>query len=596
MKTIIKRRSKQASKPVRLRNGGGQNTGKPIRKRNVNAHFAQQTNEELQSLQTPPCIEVHTLTSRGEKEYQKETHSVTHADREVLLGIKPTIENARIDRVNAKYKSDVIVCHLDDSQLIKVYAGGQPKYTLEAKYAGELDPKRELESYSKFCEPSKIWNETYENKIRKSNMVIDNQEYDTPLVSGKSTYSRILTLAPYTAFEVLYDINLNPTRAVNQTNCFSQFAVQQYKNRILGKTQPLLDHAPLRSLNNSNNLIPFEVTDAQYEEAEENYFIAVIDALEDELKRVCDIPSIELASPKIESITFKEVEVYWDIELENAPAFQKRIMPHLKAFGKSVQEREHGQDERLEKNQKSLTIYINKQERIRIYAKAPNRIRFEIVSLLKNVSQWLSGGKVRKNKAGVLRLIQQVKRKSTERINELLRYLLEATAEPTPEIIASDPAYVHTWANRFKNDPIAKQVLELLIANSRLVTGQSLNSISESVSAIIRKAQYHKLLVRKGKTLHACLPCQKNFTPELTQNQIKLINETQIETQTVSGSDEFVANTRVLERGRRIPPPPPFFLALRADYYELFWGLLFLMRDIKISTLGMEWLSCVYVR
>ena len=250
----------------------------------------------------------------------------------------------------------------------------------------------------------------------------------------------------------------------------------------------------------------------------------------------------------------------------------------------------------LEKNQKSLTIYINKQERIRIYAKAPNRIRFEIVSLLKNVSQWLSGGKVRKNKAGVLRLIQQVKRKSTERINELLRYLLEATAEPTPEIIASDPAYVHTWANRFKNDPIAKQVLELLIANSRLVTGQSLNSISESVSAIIRKAQYHKLLVRKGKTLHACLPCQKNFTPELTQNQIKLINETQIETQTVSGSDEFVANTRVLERGRRIPPPPPFFLALRADYYELFWGLLFLMRDIKISTLGMEWLSCVYVR
>ncbi|MFT6794154.1 MAG: hypothetical protein ACJAR1_002159 [Rubritalea sp.] len=547
---VTKRRSlKQASKPVRARKRAEKRIDLPIRKRRGITHITQQPDEELQSLQSMPSSSKESSpTSRGEKEYHNETHRDTHVIRQVLSSIKPTIDNARIDHVNAEFLFSVIACHIDDYEQLKVYTGGQPKYSR----------KEELEPYSKFCNVPKRFNKTFYTKIRKRNLWLNQKEYDSPLVSGRLTFPKIHIQAPYTAFQACYNLNINPTRAINVTEGFSELTERDRRNRILGKTQTLLDHTPIRSLDNNDNLCSLSITDSQYKEDEKNYLYSLIDGLEDELHRACELPSIELTTPSFESISFNEVETYWDIELDNAPSFLEKITPYLKCYGKSVQERTHGVDDITKKNQKSLTIYINDQERITIYAKATNRIRFEVKSIFReSTPSWLKGGKKRKTKASALRLIQQVKVKSVKSMSELIGYLLQVSDKPEPRIIASSPEFVRKWTTLFIHDQIAEELLDLLVANGRLVTGQSLDSIGQAVDRILKRARRHGLLIRKGKTLHPVLPCKKIYTSKLTSSQKRIIKVLATETQTVSGENNNPLDTRVSSDWRRIPPPPP---------------------------------------
>ena len=202
-------------------------------------------------------------------------------------------------------------------------------------------------------------------------MSCDGEIFQAPLFTGKLRFHRRPLPQTGDASKVVVfvtaDLCLNVNRALNHRR--AELASGQ--NAIFESTARVE-----RGLCGSDNLAPFNLANGEHDNARRTLFTAVIDALFDDVKRAAVVAEGD-ASESVRvteshgEISLREVETCWDVERAGLDAVQALagITPGL--F-------EHGAKRGWEGNAGTVTLEFSKWERLAVYAKAPDRLRFEI--------------------------------------------------------------------------------------------------------------------------------------------------------------------------------------------------------------------------
>lgn len=228
----------------------------------------------------------------------------------------------------------------------------------------------EHELFSKLFTTASLNGDGNTLKIRSAVMRCDGLDFRPPLFTGKLKFrrARLPSIGDRFAVSVTADLCLNVNRALNHRRAELANGGQ---DALFESTAPVR-----RGLCGNDNLAPFNLANGEHDKAREAFFNAVIDALFRDVKRAAEVAE-ESGSESVKvtespgDFSLREVETCWDVERAGLDAVQAlaAITPGL--F-------EHGAKRGWEGNGGTVTMEFSKWERLAVYAKAPDRLRFEI--------------------------------------------------------------------------------------------------------------------------------------------------------------------------------------------------------------------------
>ena len=405
-------------------------------------------------------------------------------------------------------------------------------------------------------------------KFRKEDLREGEAAIPAPLLEGKTTVSGKPSGGQISTTATAY-AHLNPSRAINRNA--AGLAHDSEEDPLLGRTE---EHF-LRGLDGEDNLIAKGVTQAAYREMEEDYLYAAVEGIRDDLSRAFRLSqgSLELSedmggaairpsSPvRLERLSLRTLETYWEMTVEDAPRFLERITPTLKAFHSKHREREHGarldhaSDVVSEGNAKSVRLFLSKGEEIQVYAKEQNRIRFEVRHKPGDNPRLLEVGHTAGNLERLREKMDQLRERACERINLLLEFL-ETWQDSTPGEFASTPAFVLQWTDILGRGDDSIRLLENLCSAGRIVGGRSL---PESQQALLKKAKKTGLVSSNGRGLYRPNPEVDGLT--LSENTPN-VSYTPV-TQASQSGDVSRSFSTPENAGVRVPPSPCFMRSMR---------------------------------
>ncbi len=278
-----------------------------------------------------------------------------------------------------------------------------------------------------------------------------------PLFNGKVSFS-----LSGNGYKLTPKLELNPTRAVNlqRNHSFDKDTLCQRS-----------ETTPIKSLDNNDNVIPFELLDKVKGSSVNEYLNASYDLLQSEFMRALDSQSLSdnpvSFLPK-ETFNIKRVESYREFRCENSLSLLSRISKTLKQYHKKVHKRTHGVDDERDFVGKSLKLFLDDGTQLIIYAKTLDRIRFEVRHNLTK-SYFLNGGHTAPSRAILFKKLKKIRKEAAKRINSVIAFLSE-WAEETPKQRANTATFTRWWYRELDLEDDSCSLLSILMEHGLIIS------------------------------------------------------------------------------------------------------------------------------
>lgn len=210
----------------------------------------------------------------------------------------------------------------------------------------------------------------------------------------------------------------------------------------------------------------------------------------------------------------REVETYWEFYSEDAPALVRDIAPVIAEMGKNASERPFSNAERgknTEQNQISVRADLSGQRMLKVYAKTPTRIRFEVEhseDFFRHLPSRQSH--IQSSPGEWLPILAQLAILAAEGVNEALRRIgarVSANRQHrTPYDLLAHLVDVLEDAEK------AREFASLLVANRRVVVGKDL-APRKQVLALVRRGVLES--IRSTRGVYALAPDYANALAHL---------------------------------------------------------------------------------
>jgi len=204
--------------------------------------------------------------------------------------------------------------------------------------------------------------------IRSLPVKFGTNSYQAPWIKGKLKFKRIPYQGQKIAVIVTADLDVNVNRALNHQRAA---LAKGWKDSIFQSPAPVA-----LGLCGKDNLAPFDLSQGEHDNARKHCFDFITTAIHADVKRAAKTAGEAgvgylSVTGKPGSFSLREVETCWDIGGAGFDAVQALadFTPALIARG--------GKRGWLG-NAGTVTIEFSKWERLVVYAKAPDRLRFEI--------------------------------------------------------------------------------------------------------------------------------------------------------------------------------------------------------------------------
>ncbi|MGE9266467.1 MAG: hypothetical protein ACQKBY_00100 [Verrucomicrobiales bacterium] len=396
--------------------------------------------------------------------------------------------------------------------------------------------------------------------IRRNSIHFNNETLEAPLMSGalRMRYASQIEDGNRISIQRLSaSLHLNPTTAHNHLRERLTGEEPGSWETMLFKDSEYQQAFRLeRGRDGKANLLPLAATLEESKNAIARHLRSSLQALLSEIVRARQFAKGSIGgNPRVESLTGKRIETYWEMTQPEALAFLESISPLLRTFHKETVYREHGDSEGqqkpaidnvTQKNARSVRLHLGKGETITVYAKTHDRIRFEVCHHPKKQSNLLKGGYSCHSVEEFEEMMEFLQERAAKRINSLLAFLSEWQNE-TPNQRASSSHFASRWFQNLGFTTEAESLLEMLRVNGRIVGGSTL---TEAERKALRTAKRKGLIFSDRGSLYPSKNGQSLTTNPISAN--KVAHES--ETQTVSSKSEIPLKSTTVACGMESHP------------------------------------------
>ncbi len=393
--------------------------------------------------------------------------------------------------------------------------------------------------FSKLCTTASRNGDGNRLDFRSSVMRCDGQDFQPPLFTGELRFRRVVLPGGSVEVFVTADLCLNVNRALNHRRAeLAEGAV----DAIFRSAAPVK-----RGLCGNDNLAPFDLEDGEHDHARQACFTAVIDAIYADVKRAAETAE-EAGSEMVEvrerpgSFSVREVETCWDIGGDGLDAVQALadMTPGL---------REYGGKQGWEGNAGTMTVKFSEWERLAVYAKTPDRLRFEIRHYPPSGNLPYCASTI----AGMLAKLESLRESAADRLNGILSFL---EGRPAASRTAGEwEAYAMAWGACCGVSGPATALFRILRQYGRIYGGKRIQCV-QGGEALLRKARDAGLILQSHGAFRPVFPNAPDAV--LTDfDSAALMMGHESETQTVPSGLANGLFSRLPTRLEGVPPSPP---------------------------------------
>ncbi len=509
---------------------GPQGSNRKTRTQNVahSAHSAHYTRaRDHVGQRTKPQTELSPIRrKRGCKSPE------THTAPKNWIPASITASEGRNDKLHISCQIATVVCDTkDDVRSFVLHCGAAP-----------LKQRNEHEFFSKLFTTAPLNGDGSKLEARSTLMECGGEILRPPLFAGRLKFRRMTRNDGKIAVFVTADLFLNVNRALNHRRA----------ELVMGGQDAILttSAAIKRGCCGGDNLAPFDLEPDEHDHARKMHLKTTMAAILADLKRAAECAE-DAGSEGVRVIGYpadfslREVETCWDIGGVGFDAFQALadITPAL---------REHGGKRGWEGNAGTVTIEFSKWERLVVYAKAPDRLRFEIRHFpTKGNRPYCSS-----DLAETIGKLNGFRDLAATKVNGLLASLSNRLAASRTE--SEWEAYAMAWGACCGNSDASKALFKILRQNGRIQGGKCVECIADS-EKLLRNARKADLIENSCGAFRPIFSNEPMLSLTHLDNSASFLGH-RTETQTVVSVPNSPTPIRKRSGQVGVPPCPPFLI------------------------------------
>ncbi len=439
-----------------------------------------------------------------------------------------TEQDGRNDRIHFVCDIATVICETrEDAAIFVLHCGAAP-----------MQQRGEHELFSKLLTTAALNGDGNRLDFRSAVMRCSEQTFQPPLFSGELRFRRVRSDDGRIVVFVTADLCLNVNRALNHRRV----------ELAEGTADAIFESAaPVKlGLCGNDNLAPFDLESGEHDQARQAYFSAVIDAIYADVKRAAEkavAAGSELdAQGHPAKFSLREVETCWDIGGNGFDAVQALadITPGL---------REHGGKQGWEGSAGTVTVKFSEWERLAVYAKTPDRLRFEIRHYPRNGNLPYSAPTI----AEMLAKLDGLRESAADTLNGVLSFL---EGQPAASRTAGEwEAYAMAWGACCGVSDSATALFRILRQYGRIYGGKRIQCV-QGGEELLRKAKDAGLIRHSHGAFRPVFP-NANDAALTDFDSAALILGHNSETQPVPVCSAFPRKIRNGRERKQIPPSPP---------------------------------------
>lgn len=453
----------------------------------------------------------------------------THGNTRQWIPSTVTEQDGRNDKIHFVCDIATVKCETrEDAASFVLHCGAAP-----------VPQRGEHELFSKLFTTASLNGEGNRLKVRSSVMCCGGQDFQPPLFTGELRFRRVFLPSGSVEVFVTADLCLNVNRALNH---------RRAELASVGQEAVFESAAPVeRGLCSNDNLAPLNLAIGEHDNARAAFFASAIHAIFCDVKRAA-LAAEDAGSESVQvtgnpgEFSLREVETCWDIGGAGFDAVQALadITPGL--F-------EYGGKQGWEGNAGTVTARFSKWERLAAYAKAPNRLRFEIRHYPQNGNWPYSALTI----AEMLAKLDGLRESAANKLNGVLSFL---EGQPAASRTAGDwEAYAMAWGACCGVSGPATALFRILRQYGRIYGGKRIQCV-QGGEELLRKAKDAGLIRQSHGAFRPVFPNAPDVA--LTDfDSSALIPGHNSETQPVPVCSAFPRKIRNGRERKQIPPSPP---------------------------------------
>ena len=430
----------------------------------------------------------------------------------------------------------VICDDKDDARSFVLHCGAAP-----------VNQRNEHELFSKLFNTASLNGDGNTLAIRSLPVAYGKKVYQAPCVTGKLCFRRLTRHDGKIAVFVTADLCLNVNRALNHQRAA---LAKGQKDSIFQSSAPVA-----LGLCGKDNLAPFDVSQGEHDNARKHCFDFITTAIHADVRRAANTAGEAgggylSVTGKPGSFSLREVETCWDIGGAGFDAVQALadITPALNA---------HGGKRGWIGNAGTVTIEFSKWERLVVYAKAPDRLRFEIRHRPTQGNRPYCSNTL----AETLGKLDGFRTLATAKANAVLSFLKASQAASRTG--SEWEAYAMAWGACCGNSEASKTVFQILRQCGRIQGGRFVDCI-EGGDKLLRKARDAGLIENSNGFFRPNF--SKEPMPALTElDKSSAFVAHKTNTQTAVGVANSLTPIRIGGEMNQIPPSPPLLSMSRTE-------------------------------
>ena len=457
----------------------------------------------------------------------------THTQIKKWIPSSVSGEDGRNDKIHFVCDIATVICGTkEDATSFVLHCGAAP-----------MQQRGDHELFSKLFTTASQNGDGNTLKVRSSPMACVGELFQAPWFTGTLRFRRVPChqTGEESGIAVLItaDLCLNVNRALNHRRAELAEGAQ---DAIFESAAPVQ-----LGLCGNDNLAPFDLGSGEHDRARRACITATIDAIYADVKRAA-ISADEAGSEMVEvresprDFSLREVETCWDIGGAGFDAVQALadITPGL---------HEHGGKRGWVGNAGTVTMQFSKWERLAVYAKAPDRLRFEIRHYPQEGNLRYSASTI----AETLAKLDEFRQMGARRLNALLSFL---DSRPAASRSAGDwESYAMAWGACCGVSGPAKALYGVLRQHGRIYGGKSIQCV-QGGEGLLRKARDAGLICQS----HGVFRPVFSNAPDTALTEFDssaLILGHNSETQPVPVCSASPSEIRNGREWKQIPPSPP---------------------------------------
>lgn len=311
----------------------------------------------------------------------------------------------------------------------------------------------------------------YSRPIRKSTLDWGDDQFSKPLFTGGINLQMKQNLR-----HLKFGLQVNPSRLIHHHPAVPRDEDEIWRHRgNLSSSHPIPHFDGEFSLDGKDNWIPqsprYRPNWRRPYSTSGKWLRRVLEAAEFEVQRAAEISVTDLSISADQKHSIQKVETYWEFQHDDPPALVRSLKQHLLKYSRNLFRSNHYRQsainqEEVFKNCLSLIATIGRGEVLAVYAKTNKRVRFEIRHDLASNPRWLGGRRTAANIAGLLEVLERVRRRSAEQMTEVFHHLQRQVSVDSSRSSSSE--LLSQLATALRNSEHFSTILSLLLTNGKI--------------------------------------------------------------------------------------------------------------------------------